>query len=91
MTEAEQEQKKKAAVELANAYREMMGTFAWRHLKGVVIPRIVSDIQGNVDSLDIDKLTVAHVAEARGTRKAFEHVDAEINWILDGHEVITRK
>lgn len=87
---SEEDQKRRASLELANAYREMMGTFAWKHLKGVVMDRIRNDAMKAVDSEPIAQLTVAQVAEARGIRKAFDYVDTEIYWILNEHEAITR-
>lgn len=87
----EQEITRKANVELANAYRDMMAMFAWKHLKGNIIERIKLDVNRDIDSMPINELTVAHVAEARGIRKAFEKIDDELNWILNGYNPITRK
>lgn len=84
------ERKRLAAIELANSYREMMAMFGWKHLKGNVMARIRAESNDDVDNLAIDALTVAHVAEARGIRKCLEKIDAEINWILNGNEPITR-
>lgn len=84
------EQKRKAAIELANAYRDMMAMFAWKHLQSVVISRIKADALKATDDRPIVELTLAEVAEARGVRKAFERIQTELDWILHGHEVITR-
>lgn len=94
MTDIETEdpaRKLQASIELANAYREMMAMFAWKHLKGVVMARIMADSNKAVDQLDIKDLTLAQVAEARGMRKALEQIETEINWILNAHEAITRR
>lgn len=85
------ERKLQASIELANAYREMMSTFAWKHLQGVVIAGIKSDTNHDLDQMPIAELTVGHVAEARGIRKAFERIEAELNWILQGNTPITRR
>ena len=84
------ERKRQAAIELANAYREMMATFAWKHLNGVLLKRIVEDVTRNIDQLPIDELTMAQVAEARGVRKCLEFMEAEIGWILNGDTPTTR-
>lgn len=86
----ETEQKKQSAIELANAYRDMMAMFAWKHLQTVVIERIKADALKATDDRPINELTMAEVGEARGARKAFERIDAELNWILHSHEAITR-
>lgn len=90
MSTDEQESKRKASIELANAYREMMGMFAWKHLNGVLLARIKAEATVSIDQMPIAELTVGHVAEARGMRKAVDQIASEIAWILDGHEAITR-
>ena len=84
MSEPTPEQKAKAAIELANAYRDMMGMFAWKHFTGVVLENIRKHPMDTIDAMEIKDLTVAHVAEGRGIRKCIEAIKEEINWILNG-------
>lgn len=84
------ERQRQANIELANAYREMMGTFAWKHLTGTVLPRIAADAMRIVDDTPIEELTIAHVAEVRGVRKCLDKLNAEVVWILNSHEAIKR-
>jgi hypothetical protein len=81
--ELDPERKRQAAIELANAYREMMGTFAWKHLNGKILAQIREEASASVDQVPIEQLSVVHVAEWRGIRKALERIGTEIAYILD--------
>jgi len=89
--EIDREKQNQANIELANAYRDMMGMFAWKHLKGNVMARIKSDALKATDETPAAELCLAQVAEDRGIRKCLDLIDSEINWILNAHDPITRK
>ncbi len=80
------EQKKQAAIELANSYREMMGHFAWKHFKTVILQRIREDSIKSVDEVPPELLTPALVGVSRGVRKCIDQIDSELGWILNSQE-----
>lgn len=80
----DQERARKANAELANAYREMMGTFAWKHLNANIFEMIRQESLKQFDDLPSELVSVASAAELRGIRKCLGRIATEIGYILDG-------
>lgn len=70
-----------AAIEKANAYREMMNMWAWKDLMKMidVAKQEAFDV---IDRTSLEQLTPSKIAEAKGIRKAFINIESEINLIL---------
>ncbi len=81
MNESFVDVERRKAIERANAHREMQAMWAWKDVMAM-IAHIKAESVKSMDDIDIRDLTVAYVAEARGVRKGFERLEAEIEFIL---------
>lgn len=78
-TKQEDERKKRAAVEMANAYREMQMSVAWKDLNDL-FEKIVTESNREVDQIPIESLEVSIVAKARGLREAIDRIRKHIGY-----------
>lgn len=74
----------KAQKDLALSYQTMMGLAAWKHFKVNILDRIEQMAINDEDSVPLDELTPARIAEARGRRKAIDKIYNDIDYILRG-------
>ncbi len=73
-----------AKKDLADSYRVMMEMSAWKHFERNVLNRIEDQATKDEDSVALDDLTTARIAECRGRRKAIVKIKTDLDYIVNG-------
>lgn len=70
--------------DLADSYRVMMDLTAWKHFDRMILNAIDEKATKDEDSVSLDDLTVAKIAECRGRRAAIDKIKNDLDYILNG-------
>lgn len=81
MNDTDADREKRQAIERANAYREMMNSWAWKDLRER-IERIKWNSVTMIDEPNARDVNLVQVGESRGVRMGFAQMESEINFIL---------
>lgn len=77
----DKETQKRKAVERANAYRDMMNTWAWKDLE-----KIIEEIRTNafrtIDNAPVNDVLNLQVVYSKGVRAGLTQMLSEINFLL---------
>jgi len=70
--------------DLADSYRLMMDLAAWKHFERMIMNPIEDKATKDEDSVSLDDLTVAKIAECRGRRAAIDKIKNDLDYIVNG-------
>lgn len=70
--------------DLADSYRLMMDLAAWKHFEKTILNRIDEQATKDEDSVTLDNLTVAKIAECRGRRATIDIIKNGLDYIING-------
>lgn len=73
-----------ARKDLADSYRLMMDLAAWKHFETNILNRIEEQAIKDEDSVSLDDLTLAKIAECRGRRAAIDKITSDLDYIVNG-------
>lgn len=72
-----------AKKDLADAYRLMMESAAWKHFDANILGIVEQQALRDEDSTALGDLTVASISECRGRRNAIRKIKSDVAYIVN--------